>query len=111
MRFNESEIVEDILAHIRQSGGDFSAWCVGTAKDAQEPFFRRHLSADLGDGLLSREAYTTYAAEEVAERLTQGCGLHRDRESVPQPGRIVFVYRKIGITHDQTDRAQVMFPR
>ena len=97
MRFNESEIVEDVLAHIRQAGGDFSEWCVGTAKDAQAPFFRRHLSVDLGDGLLSREAYTTFAAEEVADRLTQGFGLRLDPEAVPAPGKIVFVYHKTAL--------------
>jgi hypothetical protein len=32
---------------------------VGTAKDARGPFFRRHLVADLGDGLIYREAFTT----------------------------------------------------
>jgi len=32
MRFSESEIIEDMLAHIRQCGGDFSEWCVGTAQ-------------------------------------------------------------------------------
>ena len=32
MRLNQSEIVEAILEHIRQCGGDFTEWCVGTAK-------------------------------------------------------------------------------
>lgn len=31
MRFSESEIVEEILEHIRQAGGEFSEWHVGTA--------------------------------------------------------------------------------
>ena len=93
MRINQSEIVEDILEHIRQVGGEFSAWCVGTAKDAQAPFFRRHAAADWGDGLISREAYTTYAAAEVADRLASGYGLRPDHDSVPAAGDIVFVYR------------------
>jgi hypothetical protein len=96
MRFNESEIVEDILAHIRQAGGDFSAWCVGTARDREGAFFRRHAAADLGDGLIYREAYTTFAADEVIARLVNDCGLQADHESVSHPGKIVFVYRKAG---------------
>ena len=91
MRINQSEITEDILEHIRQRGGALIEWCVGTALDAQAPFFRRHLAADLGDGLLSREAFTTYAIAEASERLAKGCGLHLDRDAVPQPGKIVFV--------------------
>ena len=94
MRINQSEIIEEMLEHIRQLGGGFSEWCVGTAKDSQAPFLRRHVGADLGDGLISREAYTTYAADEVVDRLAKGCGLHLDRDAVPEPGKIVFVYRK-----------------
>ena len=41
MRINQNEIIEDILEHIRQSGGESSEWCVGTAKDSHTPSFRR----------------------------------------------------------------------
>ena len=34
MRFSESEIVEDVLEHIRQAGGEFREWRVGTATNA-----------------------------------------------------------------------------
>ena len=91
MRFNQSEIIEDILEHIRQGGGEFSDWCVGSAQ--APPSFGRQASGGSNDGLLYREAYTTYAAEEVLERLVKGCGLRPERAAVPRPGRIVFVYR------------------
>jgi hypothetical protein len=52
------------------------------------------LADDLGDGLAYREAYTTTAAQQVIDHLVNGCGLHLDRDSVPEPGKIVFVYRK-----------------
>ncbi|MGO8816945.1 MAG: hypothetical protein ACLQVG_20075 [Terriglobia bacterium] len=93
MRFNQSEIIEDILEHIRQGGGEFSEWCVGSAKDPQCPSFGRHVSEGSNEGLLYREAYTTYAAEEVLERLVKGCGLRPERAAGPQPAKIVFVYR------------------
>ena len=93
MRFNQSEIIEDILEHIRQCGGEFSDWCVGSAKDPQSSTFAGHVTDGSNDGLLYREAYTTYAAEEVLDRLVKGCGLRPECAAVPQPGRIVFVYR------------------
>ena len=111
MRFNQSDMVEDMLAHIREPGGDFSEWCVGTARDreallarskAAQPVARsgqgagqaeRHATGDLGEGLIWREAYTPYAAADVAERLAD-CDLRPDRASVPAPGYIVFVYRR-----------------
>jgi hypothetical protein len=93
MRFNQSEIIEDILEHIRRGGGEFSDWCVGSAQDPQSPSFAGHVSEGAIEGLLYREAYTTYAAEEVLERLVKGCGLRAEGPAVSQSGRIVFVYR------------------
>ena len=88
------EIIEDIEAHIRKFGGECSEWCVGTAKDARAPFFRRHLAMDLGDELIYREAFTTSAADAVIDHLVNQCGLHLDRDAVPEPGKIVFVYHR-----------------
>jgi hypothetical protein len=48
----------------------------------------------LGDGLAYREAYTTAAAEAVVEHLVTHRGLVIDRDAAPEPGKIVFVYRK-----------------
>ena len=127
MRFSESEIVEDILEHIRQAGGEFSEWHVGTTADSkwriqnsrekQPPpdgtlhgqISKEHQreahgkspgqdsNVTPGDmpGRLDREAYTTYAAEEVVDRL-KSLGLRPDRPAVPQPGKTVFVYHGSG---------------
>ena len=97
MRFNESEIVEDI----QQPGHGKRDTGYGTKG-------RGHATRDTGykgqmtesrfkipeEGLFYREAYTTFAADEVVARLVNDCGLHRDRESVPEPGKIVFVHRE-----------------
>jgi hypothetical protein len=48
----------------------------------------------LGDGLIYREAFTTSAADQVIDHLVNACGLRPDRDAVPAPGKIVFVYRK-----------------
>ena len=102
MMFNHNEIIEEITAHIRKSGGDPGEWCVGTAKDARGPFFRRHLVADLHDGLLYREAFTTTAAGQVIDHLVKNCGVKLAFEAerragmsdgVPEAGKLVFVYR------------------
>jgi hypothetical protein len=92
MRFSESEIVEDIFEHIRQLGGELDEWHVGTAKEPQSPVFLQHSAEGLAEGFIYREAYTTYAAEEVLDRL-HSCGLHPDGGSGHASGKIVFVYR------------------
>ena len=93
MAMGREEIIEDLELHIRKPGGDVSGWWVGTAKDACAPFIEQHSAAELGDGLAYREAYTTAAAAAVADQLVSGCGLRLDRESAPEPGKIVFIYR------------------
>ena len=102
MRINENDIMDEVDAHIRKFGGDYQEWCVGTAKDSQAPFFRRHLEADLGDQLMYREAYTTYAADgsrtpRSGLRVARGPQVHPAAE-----GRIVFVYRSPAVAHAAT---------
>jgi hypothetical protein len=94
MAINREDIIEDLERHMRKSGGELSAWCAGTAKDASGPFFQRHEAAEVGDGLAYREAYTSGAAEAVIEHLVQQDGLRPDRDAVPEGGKIVFVYRQ-----------------
>ena len=67
---------------------------LGAAKDARGPFFRRQSAADLGDRLAYREAYTTTAAQGVMDHLVSNRGLHFDSDAIPEPGKIVFVYRQ-----------------
>ncbi len=86
------EIIEELEDQIRKSSGEWDDWSVGTAKDSRSPFFQRHREANLSDGLAYREAYTTTAAESVVEHLVTHRGLAIDRDSVPEPGKIVFVY-------------------
>ena len=41
MPIKHEETIEDLEDHFRKFGGERSDWCVGTAKDARTPFFRR----------------------------------------------------------------------
>lgn len=96
MRFSESEIVEDILEHIRQAGGEFTEWHVGTGNGSGRARLPRAETENPANALICREAYTTYAADEVVDRL-KGFGLRPDLTSVPAPGKTVFVYRTSGL--------------
>ncbi len=93
MPIPHNEIIEELEGQIRKSSGEWDEWSVGTAKDSRGPFFQRHREADLADGLTYREGYTTSAAESVVTHLVSDLGLTLDRKSVPEPGKIVFVYR------------------
>jgi hypothetical protein len=95
MPVNHHEIIEDMEWQIRKCGGAWAEWCVGTAKDARGPFFQRHREADLGDGLAYREAYTTDAAQAVVTHMVNARGLEIDHAAAPEPGRLVFICRKL----------------
>jgi hypothetical protein len=45
MLFPKDEIIADVDRQIKKMGGKYSDWCVGIAKDSQEPFFQAHLLA------------------------------------------------------------------
>ena len=111
MFLSRDDMIEEFEAHIRKWGGEAGEWHVGTAKDARGPFFRQHLENDLGDGLTYREAYTTSAADAVLDHLVNACGLHPDRDSVPAPGKIVFVYRRTASAPATADHVAATSPR
>jgi hypothetical protein len=94
MPINHNEIIEELEGQILKCGGVWEEWCVGTAKDSRGPFFQHHREADLGDGLTYREAYTTTAAQAVVAHLINDHRLEPDRDALPEPGRLVFIYRK-----------------
>lgn len=95
MAISQKELVTEIEEHIRKAGDALGEWCVGTAKDCHSPFFRQHQAADVGDSLAYREAFTTNAAKEVVYYLVNTRGVELDHDCVPEPGRIVFVHRKM----------------
>jgi len=134
MPINHLELIEEIESHIRRFGGGFGEWCVGTAKDSRGPFFRRHLAADLGDGLTYREAFTTNAAQGVVDHLVNDRGLERVpaaateaerrsalrqpaepsstvQDAVSEPGRLVFVFRKTTTAHPAPPSDLPVLPR
>jgi hypothetical protein len=78
MASNREEIIEDFHEQIRKSGGAAGDWLIGTAKDSRSPFFRNHLVADLDDGMIYREAFTTTAAEAIRDHFVNLCGLQSD---------------------------------
>ena len=117
MATNREEIIADFQQHIRKAGGASSDWLIGTAKDSRSPFFRNHIVADLGDGLIYREAFTSVSAEAIRDHFVNDCGLEpdvaerRSAEHAPEPGKIVFVYRKTASAQGPTPTEQPVFSK
>ena len=100
MPINHHEIIERMEGQIRKCLGVWEEWCVGTAKDSRGLFFQRHREADLSDGLVYREAYTTTAAEAVVEHLATHRGLAIDRAAASKSGKSISIYRRVNSAHD-----------
>ncbi len=111
MPTNRDEIIAEIKGHIQKFGGGLGEWCIGTAKDPRGPFFQNHLVADLGDGLIYREAFTPGAAQAIRDHFVNDCGLELDLEDAPEPGKIVFIYRKTTPAHPQIHQGHPVFRR
>ncbi len=109
MPIKHEEIIEDLEDNMKRFGGERGDWCVGTAKDFRGPFFQRHREADLGDGLAYREAFTTDASQTVLAHLVNNRGLAFDSDSVPDAGKIVFIYHKPVSAHPAQHGDQATF--
>ena len=121
MATNREEIIAEFQEHIRKAGGASSDWLVGTAKDSHSPFFHDHIVADLGDGLIYREVFTSTAAQAIPDHFVNDRGLEPDEAErggaerrsalhAPEPGKIVFIYKRGGVKSPPQATASALFP-
>jgi hypothetical protein len=94
MLMSKDEIIADIGEQIRKGGGDYGAWCVGTAKDSHGTLFARHQTEDFEDGWIYREAFTPGVARDVRDYFVSQCGAAPGASGEDEPGRIVYAYKK-----------------
>jgi hypothetical protein len=92
------EIIAAITDHIRKFGGDFTAWCVGTARDWHNPVFESRQTEGKDDDLICREAYTPASARAVRDYFVTECGTDGDAFGEGKAGRFVYAYRKTSHT-------------
>lgn len=69
-----SEIIPEITAHIGRFGGDFTTWCVGTARDCGDRVLEAHEREEQDDDLICREATTPASARSVRLHFVNDCG-------------------------------------
>jgi len=122
MRIGRNEIIEELTSHMRKFGGEPGEWCVGTARDrtlnGRLPLQDSGETSSRLPGLAYREAHTSYAAADAADYLVSAFGLRPAPEAehcsalheqaqlhIPEPGKIVFVYRRIEVHEELKDLA------
>ena len=90
----KNEIIADVTAYIRRSGGNFSAWCVGTARDWHCPVLEAHQIEEKEDGLICREAYTPETARAVRDYFVTQRGTTCVNGAPAQDGKLVYVQKQ-----------------
>jgi hypothetical protein len=109
MRIGRNEIIAELTEHIRNLGGEPGEWCVGTARDltlnGKLPLQNSGETSPRLPGLAYREAHTPYAAADAADYLASAFGLRPAPGSTPEPGKIVFVYRRSKVREEAKDMA------
>ncbi len=109
MRIGRNEIIEELTEHIRRSGGEPDEWRVGTASHDGRFKIQDDRENPAGmTGLAFREAHTPYTAADAVDYLVSALGLQLDSDAphgaersprrplqgAPEPGCLVFIYRK-----------------
>jgi len=73
MPSGSSESIAEITAHMGRFGGNFTEWCVGTARDWHSPVLEAHEQEERNDDFICREAYTPASARSVRLHFVNDC--------------------------------------
>ena len=90
-----SEIIEEFTDHISERGGDFAAWCVGTARDWHSPVLEAHEREEKDDDLICREAYTPASARSVRLHFVNDCGSGQSSGDASDDGKLVYAFKRV----------------
>jgi hypothetical protein len=88
-----SEIMADITDHIGKFGGDFTAWCVGTARDWHSADLEAHEHEEKNDDFICREAYTPASARSARLHFVNDCGSAQGSGEASDDGKLVYAFK------------------
>ncbi len=92
MAYSVQQIKFELISHVKEFGGDFTQWSVGTASDAPKSLFQLHAVDPVTDVWLWKPALTRAAATMVMAWMTQrqnATAVDGDAQ-----GDCVFMFRK-----------------
>ena len=70
MTYSVQQIKFELISYVKEFGGDFTQWSVGTAVDAPKALFETHQVDPVRDIWLWKPALTQGAAEMVSRWMT-----------------------------------------
>ena len=70
MTYSVQQIKFELISYVKEFGGDFTQWSVGTSEDAPKALFETHQVDPVRDIWLWKPALTPAAAEIVARWMT-----------------------------------------
>ena len=95
MVFSVQQIKYEVLAYIKEFGGDFSDYYVGISADPKKTLFENHGLDENDDPWLYKQALTFYAARTIQNYFLDRLGT--DGESIKKGDEdmdCIYVYKK-----------------
>ena len=99
MVYSVQQIKYEILAYIKEFGGDFSDWYVGVSADPKNEMFNQHSVHEKDDIWLYKQALTFKACSTVQQYFLET--LNTDGKPIANGNEdtdCVFLYKKSGRT-------------
>lgn len=91
MTYSVQQIKFELISYVKEFGGDFSHWSVGTAEDAPKALFETHRVDPVSDMWIWKPALTEAAAAMVATWMTER---QNSRLVSKSGGSSVYMFRK-----------------
>jgi len=91
MAYSVQQIKFELISYVKEFGGDFSQWVIGTAEDAPQALFERHGVDPVSGVWLWKPALTPAAAALVATWVVER---HHASRAEQSEGACVFLFKK-----------------
>lgn len=98
MAQSESEIINEIVAHIQQEGGPFNAWYTGITSNIQDRLFGDHGVPQKDHWFIWRKALSIGIARQIEETLIYQYGTDGGPGGGDYSSVYVYSYKKTAIT-------------
>lgn len=98
MAHSGQQIVGRIKERIRQAGGVYQKWVVGTSKQPRESLFTEHKVRNKGDLWIFMKAESAAVARKVRAFLTKRRGMVGTAAAADPAAEFVYAYKKAAHT-------------
>ncbi|MFH1186900.1 MAG: hypothetical protein V1697_01860 [Candidatus Levyibacteriota bacterium] len=91
-------VIKNILAHITNTGGNYSSWYVGIAQDPKKRLFQDHNVKEVGDAWVYDQCLDNMSAREIEDYFVNKLNTDGGTGGGDENAIFVYAYRKTSST-------------